>query len=96
MYIQSDGYTWYIQGYTMYIPCISLRSTSTYTWYIPGIYRKSGFQMASYMRGVAALQNAELSPGAFTSMADSDPGHRKARDTRVGQHRGPGNKLLLA
>jgi hypothetical protein len=47
--IQSDdGYTLYIQGYTMYIPCICGRST--YTWYIrhiPGIYRKSGFQMES-------------------------------------------------
>ncbi len=31
------GYTWYIQGYTMYIPCIC--RTSTYTWYIPGIFQ---------------------------------------------------------
>jgi hypothetical protein len=29
MYIQSDGYTWYIPGYTMYMPCIC--RTSTYT-----------------------------------------------------------------
>ncbi len=60
MYIL-DGYTWYIQGYTMYF------QSDGYTWYwiyhvytrhmrevyiyvvytrhIPGIYRKSGFQM---------------------------------------------------
>jgi hypothetical protein len=40
-YIQSDGYTWYIQGYTMYIPWISLRSTyginQAYTRHIPEI-----------------------------------------------------------
>ncbi len=33
MYIQSDGYTCYIQGYTMYMPCICRRL------HIPGIYQ---------------------------------------------------------
>ncbi len=36
-YIKSDGYTWYVQEYTMYIPCIY--RTSTYMWYIPGIFQ---------------------------------------------------------
>ncbi len=46
MYIHSNGYTWYIDGYhvyTMYVyeDYICL----VYTMYIPGIYRKYRFPM---------------------------------------------------
>ncbi len=35
MHIYFNGYTWYIHGYTLYIPCVC--KWSTYTWYIPCI-----------------------------------------------------------
>jgi hypothetical protein len=37
MYIQSDGYTWYNQGFSRHIPGIWGRTT--YAWYIPGIFQ---------------------------------------------------------
>ncbi len=37
MYIHDVGYTWYIHGYTTYIPCILVRTA--YAWNICGTYQ---------------------------------------------------------
>ncbi len=55
MYIQSDGYTWYILGYTMYISCICRTSESTYTGYIQGIFQAYTSGILNSITGIGYL-----------------------------------------